>query len=105
MFLKTISTPEIIFDKSIIYTGHKMMNNIKYYTVSDYSNFLNLIETVPLATYEKIAISKVHYGKDIISIQATSGNFYSERLIDFLLDCEITGLQVKYNNSVQLVFG
>lgn len=104
LYIETISTPEIIFDKSIICTGHKMLNNKKYYPVENYPEFLELLKTQPLATYEKIAISKEHYGKDIIPIQSTAMDFYSEKLIDFLLDCRITGLQVKYNNSIQLEF-
>lgn len=104
MFVNTISTSEVNFEKSIIYTGHKVLNNVKYYSVNNYDEFLTLLEKEPLATYEKVAISKEYYGRDIISVQATGGHFYSERLIDFLLDCGITGLQVSYNNSIQLEF-
>ena len=104
LFIESISTPEIIFDKSLIYTGHKILKNIKYYPIKTYQEFQILLETQPLATYEKIVISKKHFGKDIISIQSTGGHFYSERLIDILLDSGITGLQVSYNNSIQLEF-
>ena len=104
MFVKTITTPEIIFDNSTLYTGHKIMNNLKYYSVENYEQFRQLLEREPLIRYEKVAISKEYYGRDIISVQATAGHFYSEKLIDFLLDCGITGLQVSYNNSIQLEF-
>lgn len=104
MFIKTISTPEVIFDKSVMYIGHKILNNLKYFSVVNYEDFLQLVEKEPLIRYEKVAISKEYYGRDIISVQATGGHFYSERLIDFLLDCGITGLQVSYNNSIQLEF-
>lgn len=104
MFIKTITTPEIIFDKSVLYTGHKILNNVKYFSVNNYGEFLTLLEKEPLVTYETVAISKEYYGRDIISVQATAGHFYSEKLIDFLLDCGVTGLAVKYNNSIQLEF-
>lgn len=104
MFIKIISTPEVIFDKSVMYTGHKILNNLKYFSVVNYEDFLQLVEKEPLIRYEKVAISKEYYGRDIISVQATGGHFYSEKLIDFLFDCGITGLQVSYNNSIQLEF-
>jgi hypothetical protein len=104
MFIKTITTPEIIFDNSILYTGHKIMNNLKYYSVENYEQFIQLLEREPLIRYEKVAISKEYYGRDIISVQATAEHFYSEKLIDFLLDCGVTGLAVKYNNSIKLEF-
>lgn len=104
MFVKTITTPEIIFDKSILYTGHKIMNNLKYFSATNYKGFLQLLEKEPLIRYEKVAISKEYYGRDIISVQATAEHFYSEKLVDFLIDCGITGLAVKYNNSIQLEF-
>lgn len=104
IFVNGVPTSEIDFEKSVIYTGHKILNNVKYYTVNNYSEFLSLLEKVPLATYEKIAISKEYYGRDIISIQGTGRPFYSEKLIDFLLDCGITGLEISYKNSMQLEF-
>ncbi|MEN9335053.1 MAG: hypothetical protein RLZZ500_40 [Bacteroidota bacterium] len=104
MFIKTITTPEIIFDKSVLYTGHKILNNVNYFSVNNYGEFLTLLEKEPLVSYEKVAISKEFYGRDIISVQATAGHFYSEKLIDCLLDFGITGLSIKYNNSIQLEF-
>jgi hypothetical protein len=104
MYIKTIATTEVIFDKSLLYTGHKILNNLKYFSVTNYEDFLQLVEKEPLIRYEKVAISKEYYDRDIISVQATGGHFYSERLIDFLLDCGITGLQVSYNNSIELEF-
>lgn len=104
MFIKTITTPEINFNNSILYTGHKIMNNLKYFSVDNYDEFLKLLEKEPLIRYEKAAISSKFYGRDIISIQATADYFYSEKLINFLLDCGITGLQVHYNNSIELEF-
>lgn len=104
MFVKTIPTSEIIFSNSIIYTGHKMMNNLKYHPLNSYQNYRDFKEVLPLARFEKIAIPKNYYGKDILAIQPSSKLFYSEKLIDFLLDCGITGLQVSHNNSIQLEF-
>ncbi len=104
LFFKTIKSDEINFEKSLIVTGHKILNNLKYYNIKNYFEFRTFLFDNPLATFEKIAISKEHYGKDIISIQATGGHFYSEKLIDFLLDCGITGLQISYKNSIVLEF-
>lgn len=104
MFIKTLTTPEIIFDKSILYSGNKILNNLKYFSVVNYEEFIQLLEKEPLVSFEKVAISKEYFGMDIISIQVSARHFYSERLIDFLLDCGITGLQVHYYNSIELEF-
>ncbi|NMH26538.1 hypothetical protein [Flavobacterium silvaticum] len=104
MFVEKIPTSEVKFDQSVIYTGHKVLNNIKYYQINTYEEFLQLLQSAPLAKYEKITISKIYDDRDIISIQATGGDFYSERLIDFLLDCNVTGLDIKYNTSIELDF-
>jgi len=104
LFLETITRKEIIFDKSIIYTGHKVLNNLKYYNINSEQEYENLLKEVPLATFEKIAISKQHYAKDMISVQGAGTYFYSEKLIDFLLDCNITGMEISYKNSIQLEF-
>jgi len=104
MFVKTIPTHDIIFDRSLIYTGHKMTDNLKYHKIDGYQEYRSFKTTTPLARFEKIAIPSNHYGKDLISIQPAVNLFCSERLVDFLLDCKITGLQVAYNNSIQLEF-
>lgn len=104
LFFDTICLEEINYEKSTVVTGYKISNNIKYHEVNNVLEYIEFRQKNVLGRFEKLAISKEHYGKDIISTQATSGNFYSERLIDFLLDCGITGLHVKYNNSVELVF-
>lgn len=104
LFIKTISRNEIIFNKSTIYTGHKILNDVKYYEVDNLQEYLNLLDTTPLSSFEKIAIPKKYFGKDLIAVQGAANYFYSERLIEFLLDCKITGLQIGYNNSVQLEF-
>lgn len=104
LFIETISNEKIDFEKSSVITGHKALNNIKHHSISDSKEYVQFLNSNPLATFEKIAIDKEHFGKDIISIQAIPNNFYSEKLVDFLLDCGITGLQVGYNNSVQLEF-
>jgi len=103
-FLETITRQEIIFDQSIIYTGHKALNNLKYYDLKNDKEYAELLEDKPLATFDKIAVLKKHYGKDIISVQGANAYFYSEKLIDFLLDCKITGIEVSYKNSIQLEF-
>jgi len=104
LFLEGITCQEIIFDKSLVYTGHKVLNNLKYYEISTNDEFIDLLEKEPLATFEKIAISKEHYLTDVINIQGAGAYFYSEKLIDFLLDCGITGMEISYKNSMQLEF-
>ncbi|MCO6164496.1 hypothetical protein [Flavobacterium sp. NRK F7] len=105
MFIKTIPSSELIYDKSIIYTGNKFLNNVKYLPVNNYQDYLDLNKDEGLLTnFEKITISKEHYGKDIIEVQVTSKPYYSEKLVDFLLDCGITGLEIKYNNTIELEF-
>jgi hypothetical protein len=104
LFIETIRLDEINYDKSIVITGYKATNNIKYYRVNNCEEYLEFRQKNVLGGFESIAISKEYYDRDIISIQATGSYFYSEKLIDFLLDCGVTGLAVKYNNSIQLEF-
>lgn len=105
MFIKNVTLPELIYDKCVIYSGHPVLNNVRYYPVNNYQDYLDLNKNEELLNdFEKIAISKEHYGKDIIEIQAGGYPYYSEKLIDFLLDCGITGLDVKYNSNVKLEF-
>src|SRR5690606_1756374 len=104
MFINTIIFEDIFFNKSIIYSGNKVLNNVKYYDVNSFEEYKSLKQNIPLTRFEKIAISKEHFGKDIIEIQASGQPFYSERLIDFLLDCNISGLQIHYNGSTSIEF-
>lgn len=105
LFVETIVSEKINFEKSLIYTGYKPRNfNIKYYKVNSHEAYIEFLKEIPIHNFEKISISKEYLGKDIIDIQVTPLPFYSEKLIDFLLDCGITGLQVDYNNSIQLEF-
>lgn len=104
MFVNTISVSEIILNKSIFYTGHKILNNVKYYSITSLEEYFDTLKTSPLLTYEKIALHKDYYGKDIISVQNAGDYFYSEKLINFLLDCGITGLSISYKNSIELDF-
>ncbi|MXN91125.1 hypothetical protein GR160_07765 [Flavobacterium sp. Sd200] len=104
MFIETIRLDEINYKKSVVITGHKATNNIIYHKIDNRDEYLEFRQKNVLGGFEKIAISKIHFGKDIINIQATPRPFYSEKLIDFLLDCKITGLEVKYNNSIELDF-
>lgn len=103
LFVETILSKDIIFEHSIVYTGHQVLNNIEYFTFSNYDEYWEFLQKNPLARFAKISISKKYSERDIIKIQGPLP-FYSERLIDFLLDCGITGLQVNYNNSIQLEF-
>jgi len=104
MFLETIILEEVDFNKSIVTTGYKVTNNLKYHTVNNLLEYKEFRQKNIISTFEKLAIPQKYLGKDIIETQATVQPFYSERLIDFLLDCGITGLAVKYNNSIQLEF-
>ncbi|PKW29231.1 hypothetical protein CLV50_0643 [Flavobacterium lindanitolerans] len=104
VYFKKVTLQEINFNKSIIFTGRKVLKNEKYHSIENFDEYSQFIKTNPINSFEKIAIPKKYYGKDIIPIQAAGGDFYSERLIDFLFDCKITGLEVNYNNSIQLEF-
>lgn len=104
MFIETIILEEIDFDKSILTTGYKITNNLKYHTVNNLLGYKEFKQKNVISTFEKLAIPKKYFARDIIETQATVHPFYSERLIDFLLDCGITGLQVSYNNSIELDF-
>jgi len=104
LFLETIINEEINFEQSSIITGHKALNDVKHHQVRNKDEYYSFLQQNPLGKFEKIAIPRQYFEKDIISIQAIPNKFYSEKLVDFLLDCDITGLQIGYNNSVQLEF-
>lgn len=104
LFIQTITLDKIFYEKSTVVTGHKIMNNIKYHTIKSPQEYIDFNAKFPTGRFEKLAISKGYYGKDIIKTEIDSLPFYSEKLIDFLLDCGITGLQVSYNNSIELEF-
>lgn len=104
LFVETIRLDEINYERSLIITGHRVTNNIEYYTVNNREEYLEFRQKNVLGGFEKITISEEYYGRDIISIQAIGRNFYSDKLINFLLDCGVTGLYVRYNNSIELDF-
>lgn len=100
----TIVLEDINYERSLIYTGHKIMKNVKYYSINTYKEYREFKTLNPIHSFEKISISKEYENLDLISIQGTGRNFYSERLIEGLLKNQITGLQISYNNSIQLDF-
>lgn len=104
LFVETIRLDEINYERSLIITGHRVTNNIEYYTVNNREEYLEFRQKNVLGGFEKITISEEYYGRDIISIQAIGRNFYSDKLINFLLDCGVTGFYVRYNNSIELDF-
>jgi hypothetical protein len=104
MFIETIILEEVDFNKSTLTTGYKVTNNLKYHTVNNLLEYKDFKQKNIISTFENLAISKQYYGRDVIAVQGAGKNFYSEKLIDFLLDSGITGLQVSYNNSIQLEF-
>lgn len=104
LFFKTILLENINYEKSVIYTGHKLRKNIEYFKLKNYDDFYRFMQLNPLAKFEKLSIPKEYFGKDIIQVQASSLPFYSEKIIDFLLNCGVTNFQPIYNNSIELDF-
>ncbi|MBS7788312.1 hypothetical protein KIH23_13470 [Flavobacterium sp. CYK-55] len=101
MFIETIRLDEIKYEKSKVVTGFRILTHHNIKSIEEYRDFN---EKNPVHRFEKISISEKHFGKDIIKIQGAGEPFYSEKLIDFLLDCKITGMKVAYNNSTELDF-
>jgi hypothetical protein len=104
LFVETIILEEINFDKSTIISGFKQLNNIKYHSIKNTQEYIEFKQKQPISNFETLVIPKSYFGRDIIAVQTIPQSFYSEKLIDFLLDCGITGLQVAYNNSIKLDF-
>lgn len=105
LYIETIPYEEINFEKSILYTGYKPRNfKVEYHKINNYEEFREFIKRIPVFNFEKISIPEKYQGRDIISVQASSLPFYSERLIDFLLDCGVTNFEPSYNNSIELGF-
>lgn len=104
LFIETIRLDQINFEKSVIFKGLSPKVGDDNIIIKNFEEYNDFTKTSPIHNFEKISISKEHLGKDIIKIQATSKLFYSEKLINFLLDSGITGLQVNYSNSIRLEF-
>ena len=104
MFIETILLDEVDFKKSTIVTGFKHLKTIKYHNINNREEYHNFKQQNPISTFEKIVIDIKYKERDIISVQGAGKLFYSERIIDFLIDCNVTGLDIKYNNSIELVF-
>ena len=102
LFVTTILLKEINYGRSVIYTGHKVMNNVKYYSIQNYCEYLDFREHYPICSFEKISIPKKYSNVDLISIQASRPNFYSGKLLNRLLNNGITGLS--YNSKIELDF-
>jgi hypothetical protein len=104
MFIKTIDFDEINFQKSVLYTGHKTLNNVQYFQTENYDDYLKTRQIQPLLRFEKISIPKKYSNLDVIETRCSANPYYSEKLIDALLDFGITGLDVKYNSAPELNF-
>ncbi len=104
MFTQYLVLEEIDFAKSIITTGYKQLNNIKYHPIKNKKEFIEFKELEPISSFEKLSIPKKYADRDIISIQTISKQFYSEQLIDALLKENITGLHILYKDSININF-
>lgn len=104
LFIETIGFEKINFSKSILSTGSRFNNSIENHLVNTYSDYRALQQIHPLIAFQKISIPAEYQNTDIITTRASSLSFYSERLVDFLLDCGITNFQPRYNSSIQLDF-
>lgn len=104
IFFETIILHNVYFEKSLIFKGLNKKTYVDFENINNYKEYYEFTNINPIHNYKKIAISKEHYGKDIIKIQATSKLFYSEKLLNFLLDSGITGIKIDIKNSIQLEF-
>ena len=104
LFIQSVILEEINYNKSTVITGYKQLNNVKYHSIKSAQDFIEFKQKEPISNFETLVIPEKYYGRDVIDIQATALPFYSEKLIDFLVDCGVSGLQVAYNNSIQLDF-
>lgn len=104
LYHRTIPLEDINYKRSVIYTGHKVLKNVKYHSINTHEEYRKFITSNPIHSFEKICISKEYENLDFISIQAASYNFYSERLVEELINNNISGLKVSYANSIKLEF-
>lgn len=104
LFFESVTLDEIVYDKSTIISGHKVLKNLNYHIIKNSTEYIEFNSQFPTGGFEKLTIPKKYSERDIIQTQASSLPFYSERLIDFLLDSNITGLQIGYKNSILLEF-
>ncbi|RUT70071.1 hypothetical protein D0817_12880 [Flavobacterium cupreum] len=103
-FLKSVVLDEINYEKSTVISGHAITDNIKYHDIKTPKEYIEFNSQFPTGGFEKLSIPKKYFGKDIIQTEVSSLPFYSERVVDFLLDCKITGLKIGYKNSIKLDF-
>lgn len=104
MFIETVTFDEINFEESQIASGYKQLNNHIYHDIKNKMEYIAFKQQKPISTFETLAIPKFYYGRDIISTQVSIYDFYSEKLIEKLLNCCITGMQIGYESSIKLKF-
>lgn len=104
LFNKTICLDEVFYKESVLMTGHAIMDNLKYHHVDNEFEYIEFKQKNPLGKFDLISIPKVYFRKDVISIQHLSNPFYTEKLINRLLNEGITGMEIKYENSIKLNF-
>lgn len=104
VFFQTVDFDEINFEQSDLTTGHKLRNNLEYFEAKSFDDYLKIREIHPLLSFDKISVPVKYSNLDIIKTRCSPLAFYSERLIDALLDFGVTGLEPKYNNSKKLIF-
>lgn len=104
LFFKTVVLDEIDYENSIVMTGHPVLNDVKYHQVDNALNYVDFKEKNPTSSFKRVCIPKKYFGEDIIKIQSLAYPFYSEKLIDELVEKNIKGLEINLENSVELVF-
>lgn len=95
LFVNTIRIDELNFERSVVFTGRKILKNEVYHSLKSFEDFLELRKEFPLISYEKITISKKFKNRDIIAIQSAVDNFYSERIIETLYKKDLKGIDVR----------
>lgn len=101
IYLESILNNKIIFEKSNIFTGHVKTDDYKSFKVTKYEEYLELNKVNPLIQFDKIAIDKKYEIFDIISLQSSTGLFFSEKLIKRMEQANITGYTVKENIKLE----
>ncbi len=105
LFVPMIPAKEIIFFNSLLFPeSERILTKKKYYEVENYSDYLDLIEKKPLASFEKICLNKRYQSLHIIYSQGSADLFFSISLIQKLKAEKISGL-VANGGLVELSFG
>jgi len=104
LFVPMIPHEEIIFKESLIYPSRQQLLEKKdYFDINSFKDYNENIDKSIFMNFEKVVPPKKYEMKDIICIQGISSLFFSDKLVEFCLNKNMTSFQVS-NRKIEISF-